>query len=101
MAQKIYSIEELQRLITPIAQQHGVAKVSLFGSYAKKNATAQSDVDLKIDKGDMRSLFQLCSFRLAVEDSLQLPVDVITSSSADATFLEQIAHDEVVLYERA
>lgn len=101
MAQKIYSIEDLQRLIAPIAQQHGVAKVSLFGSYAKKNATAQSDVDLKIDKGDMRSLFQLCSFRLAVEDSLQLPVDVIASSSTDIAFLEQIAHDEVVLYEQA
>ena len=97
---KTYTIEELRQLIKPIAQEHGVEKVSLFGSYAKMNATERSDVDLKIVKGAIRSLFQLCSFRLAVEDSLQIPVDVITSEANDAEFLEQIAQDEVVLYER-
>ncbi|MBQ8144281.1 MAG: nucleotidyltransferase domain-containing protein [Butyricicoccus sp.] len=98
---KTYTIDELRRIIAPIAQEHGVEKVSLFGSYARLNATAQSDVDLKIEKGAIRSLFQLCSFRLALEDSLQLSVDVITSGANDTAFLSQIAQDEVVLYERA
>ena len=29
-----YSIDELRRIITPIAQEHGVESVSLFGSYS-------------------------------------------------------------------
>ena len=67
-----YSIEELRNIVSPIAQAHGVESVSLFGSYAKGLADAGSDVDLKIDKGALRSLFQLCGFRLAIEDALNL-----------------------------
>ena len=52
-----YSIEELRNIVSPIARAHGVASVSLFGSYAKGLADAGSDVDLKIDKGALRSLF--------------------------------------------
>ena len=46
-----YTIEELRNKITPIAIAHGVKSVSLFGSYAKGLATADSDIDLKIEKG--------------------------------------------------
>lgn len=77
-----YSIEELRNIVSPIARAHGVASVSLFGSYAKGLADAGSDVDLKIDKGALRSLFQLCGFRLAIDDALKLPVDLVTSDSS-------------------
>lgn len=93
-----YTIDELQRIIAPIAQEHGVESVSLFGSYSKGTASAGSDVDLKIEKGQLRSLFQLSGFRLAVEDALKLPVDLITSEASDHAFLDAIGRDEVLLY---
>ena len=94
----IYSIEDFRRIITPIAQQHGIASVSLFGSYSKGTASPASDVDLKIEKGQLQSLFQLCGFRLAVEDALKLPVDLVTSETSDQDFLNMIEKDEVLLY---
>ena len=93
-----YTIEELRNVIAPIARQHGVQSVSLFGSYSRGTAGAGSDVDLKIEKGQLKSLFQICGFRLAVEDALKLPVDLVTSESSDRSFLDIIAKDEVVLY---
>lgn len=93
-----YTIEELRDIITPIAQQHGVKSISLFGSYSTGTATAKSDVDLKIEKGKLASLFQLCGFRLAVEDALHLPVDLVTSESSDQAFLDLISKEEVLLY---
>ncbi len=93
-----YSIDELRRIITPIAQEHGVESVSLFGSYSRGTASADSDVDLKIEKGRLRSLFQLGRFRLAVEDALKLSVDLITSEASDPVFLDSIGRDEVLLY---
>ena len=93
-----YSIDELRRIITPIAQEHGVESVSLFGSYSRGTASADSDVDLKIEKGRRRSLFQLGGFRLAVEDALKLSVDLITSEASDPVFLDSIGRDEVLLY---
>lgn len=40
-----YSIDELRRIITPIAHAHGVKSVSLFGSYSRGEASADSDVE--------------------------------------------------------
>ena len=59
-----YSIEELRMIVSPIAQAHGVESVSLFGSYSNGTADAHSDVDLKIEKGSVMSLFQLSGLRL-------------------------------------
>ena len=58
-------------------------------------------MDLKIEKGQLRSLFQICGFRLAVEDALKLPVALITSESSDRAFLDMIEKDEVLLYRNA
>lgn len=96
-----YTIDELRDIISPIAAEHGVKSVSLFGSYSKGNASAGSDVDLKIEKGQLRTMFQISGFRLAVEDALQLPVDLVTSESSDREFLAMIAKDEVLLYRNA
>lgn len=93
-----YTIEELRNRIAPIAQQYGVQSVSLFGSYSKGTAADDSDIDLKIEKGKLKSLFQICGFRLAVEDALERPVDLVTSESSDRDFLDMIAKDEVLLY---
>ena len=96
-----YSIDELTNIIAPIADAHGVESVSVFGSYSRGEALADSDVDLKIEKGRLRSLFQLSGFRLAVEDALHLPVDMVTTEASDPDFLEMIRKEEVLLYQNA
>ena len=96
-----YTINDIKKIISPIAEAHGVQSVSLFGSYSRGTASAQSDVDLKIEKGALHSLFQLSGFRLAIEDALKLPVDLVTTESSDRDFLDHIAQEEVLLYRRA
>ena len=44
-----YTIDEIKRRITPVAQKYSLAAVYLFGSYARGDATAESDVDLLVD----------------------------------------------------
>ena len=94
----MYTIQELKDTISPLARTYGVKSVSLFGSYARGTARPDSDVDLKIEKGALRSLYQLCGFRLAVEDALRVSVDLVTSESSDRDFLKRIEQEEVLLY---
>lgn len=96
-----YTIEELRSIVAPIAQSHGVGSVSLFGSYSRGTARPGSDVDLKIEKGRLRSLFELSNFRIAVEDALALPVDLVTTDASDRAFLDAISAEEVLLYRGA
>ena len=48
MTDKIYTIDEIRKKVQPIAEKYKLNKVSLFGSYARGEATAESDIDLYI-----------------------------------------------------
>jgi predicted nucleotidyltransferase len=95
-----YSISEIKDKTVPIAKNYGISKMYLFGSYARGEATEESDVDLLIEKGELRSLIQYFSFVAELEGSLACHVDVVTTSIEDKAFLGRIREEEVVLYER-
>ena len=94
----IYTIEEIRRIITPIAKKYRLPAVYLFGSYARGEMTEASDIDLRIDKGEIRG-FQLAGLLLDLEDSLGVPVDLVPTTSLDQHFLNSIQDEEVLLYE--
>lgn len=92
-------IKNISKLIAPIAQKYGADRVALFGSRAKNTAIETSDYDFVISKGKIQSLFQLASFIDELEIVFGKKVDVITDTSNDTDFLEEIKKDEVVVYE--
>ncbi len=97
---RVYTVEELKMAISDIARQFGVNKVALFGSYSYGNPTPESDIDLLIDKGNIRGLIMLNSFINSLEDKLKKPVDVITYASFNNSLLKNTVKNEVVLYEK-
>ena len=103
MSDHVYSIDEIRDIITPIAKLHGVDKVFLFGSYARGDATASSDVDLCVDAPALRGLFALGGLYADLEDALSKRIDVVTTgslkSNKDEAFLENLRKDRVLLYE--
>ena len=101
MPEKPYTIADIQSLIQPVAESYGVERVLLFGSYARGDATDTSDIDLHIDKGEIRGYFRLAGFHRDLEEALDMSVDVLTTGALDEEFLSHITEEEVVLYERA
>jgi len=100
MAKYVYSIEEIRKIVREIAELYGVERVSLFGSYARGNARPDSDIDLRIDKGRIRGLFQLSGFHLDLEERFNTQVDVLTTESLDDKFRKWISQEEILLYEQ-
>lgn len=98
MATQVYSIDELKQIITPIAKKYQLANVYLFGSFARGDYDEQSDIDLRIEKGNMKGMFALCGFYTEVSEALERKVDVLTTGSLEDSFLEEIRKDEVTLY---
>lgn len=93
-----YTIEDLKKIIAPIAHKYKISKVYLFGSYARGDYHIKSDIDLRIEKGDMRGMFALCGFYSEVSEALCMDVDVLTTGSLDEEFLNSIREEEVMLY---
>lgn len=94
-----YTIDELKAKTIPVAKSYGISSMSLFGSYARGEADDDSDVDLFIDKGKLKSLFQYFSFVNELEDLLKCHVDVVTTGIKDKSFLDEIQKEGVLIYE--
>ncbi len=98
MIAKQYSVDELKEIIAPIAEKYHISKVYLFGSFARGDYNESSDVDLRIEKGELKGMFALCGFYTEVEEAIQMKVDVLTTGSLEDAFLKEIKKDEVMLY---
>ncbi|MCD8342944.1 MAG: nucleotidyltransferase domain-containing protein [Oscillospiraceae bacterium] len=71
-----YNIAELRSIIAPNARRYGVQRVILFGSYARGEATAQSDVDLLIFGGSGFRATQIFALSEDLRAALNTKVDV-------------------------
>ena len=86
--------------MSPIAAKYGVERIYLFGSYARGDATEDSDVDLRVDKGTLKGLFALSGLYTEIQKALIINVDLSTTGSLDDDFLRKIQKEEVLLYEK-
>lgn len=80
-----------RRRLLDAAEKHGVTHLRAFGSLARGEATAASDVDLLVDLKPGRTLIDLAAFRREAGEILDLPVDVAT-----ADMLKDRIRDEVL-----
>ena len=47
----VRTLDEIQSIVAQLAKQYGAERVYLFGSYARGEATASSDIDLVVVGG--------------------------------------------------
>jgi uncharacterized protein len=64
--------------ILVLAAQHGVSRVRVFGSVARRGDRADSDIDLVVDWPADRSLLQLVGLQLDIEAEMGVKVDLCT-----------------------
>ena len=89
----IYSLDEIRCRIIPVAKAYGICRVYLFGSYARNEATEQSDIDLLIDTSGtaLRSLFSLGQLYCDLEKALKKKIDLITYGSMSREIIWETA----------
>lgn len=79
-----------------------ILKVLLFGSYARNQATPDSDIDLHLVSDGSMSLTDLVAYEKRLSDGLGKKVDVIGSAmdAIPTEFIKSIQPEEIPLYER-
>lgn len=79
----IYTIEEIKSRVLPVIQKYNIPAMYLFGSYARGEATEESDLDFLVDTTGTRltSLFSLGELYCALEEIFQKEIDLVTMRS--------------------
>lgn len=92
--QKIIQILKDEKPV--LQQQFGVEEIALFGSYARNEATAGSDVDLLVKMND-KSLRGFIGFIDYLQEKLQLKIDLVLKTKFLSPRFSNLIEKDIIL----
>ena len=105
----IYTIDEIKEKVAPVAKKYNLKAVYLFGSYARDEATDDSDVDLLIDRtgADTSGFFWIGGLYNDMQESVGKEIDIITTQSLNQSrtlrdfplFSDSVKKESILIYE--
>ena len=105
----VLTVNELKEKITPIAAQYGLKAVYLFGSYARNEATEDSDVDILIDRtgSKIKGMFDMGGLYCDLQESIGKEIDLVTTQTLEQPstrqrtplFVDNLYAERVKIYE--
>lgn len=104
----IYTIEEIKNRVTPIADKYALKAVYVFGSYARNEATAESDVDILIDRTGsvIKGMFDMGNLYNELCQSIGKEIDLVTTHTLtqqstqkrNPIFVENLHAERIQIY---
>ena len=87
--QKALAVSDIEYCGFSLAEEYGAEKVSLIGSFARGEERPDSDVDILLEKGEIKGM-QVLEFQDRLEQQLNRRVDIVTTAGASPRFLERV-----------
>ena len=80
----VYTLDEIRERITPVAIKHHLARVYVFGSYARGEATDKSDIDLVVEHTpDTPTSWGFGEVYCDLEEAVGKRIDMVMADSLD------------------
>lgn len=91
--------EKICETIVRVLTQNDAERIAIFGSYARGEAGAQSDIDILVRFARTKSLLQLVRIEDDLRVALHRNVDLVTEHAVSPYLADAIRRDEVVIYD--
>lgn len=76
-------------------EQRGVKSLAVFGSVARGEATASSDLDILVEFAQPVGLFEFIRLKKFIEDLTNCKVDLVTQDALHPAMRDTILHEAV------
>lgn len=108
MTDKVYSLNEIQNSLVPILRKYDISQAWVFGSYARHEADADSDVDILLKGFNGKDLFAFGVLYSDITAGLEKKVDIVNAEDLHRSindpltrrFIRRIKQDRVLIYEK-
>ncbi len=99
MDNQIFTIENINRLVKPLADKYRVKEIYLFGSYARGEADADSDLDFLVFGGEQFKRTLIFALAEELRETLKKNVDVfeINEINQESDFYKTIMKEKVLV----
>ncbi len=91
--------EEIQAKIIGFLKQHNAKRIGFFGSFARKEDTPTSDIDVLVDFERGITYFKLARLEQELSELVGRKVDLVTDVDLNPQFMNAILHDLNVIYQ--
>ena len=100
MVERIYTIEKIKAILSPVFHEIPLAKAILFGSYARKEATHESDIDIYIDSNGKLNDWDFYEFCDKLTEKTDKKMDVIEKIDIDpsSSLYKTIQAEGITIY---
>jgi len=86
----MHDLKKYQQLLLPILNRYSIKRASIFGSVAKGNMNANSDVDLLIEAGAGFTLFEMLRLENEISELIQRKVDLVEFSAIKPSIRDEV-----------
>jgi uncharacterized protein len=93
----IATLQEKRDAVLEVAARHGVTSVRVFGSVARGEESAESDIDLLVTTGPKVSPWFPAGLVLDLEQLLGRHIDVVTERGLNPLLRDQVLSEAVPL----
>ena len=90
--------EEIKKKIISILVKYGIKKILIFGSYARNEATSNSDLDLIVEFPEGTSLIDHIGIEFELSEALNMKIDLLSQNGISPYIKDQIMKEAVVIY---
>ena len=99
MKDKVLTLENIVRLVKPIAEKYHVQEIYLFGSYARGEADMDSDLDFLVYGGENFKLTMIFALAEDLREALNKRVEVfeIHEINIDSEFYNTIMKERLLV----
>jgi len=88
-----------KNIIIDILQSTNPSIIGLFGSYARDEASDDSDIDILFSPTRPIGLFTLSSLQRQLEEKLHIKVDLVTKNGLSDLLSQSVYQDLKIIYE--
>jgi uncharacterized protein len=90
--------KKVRDTIIAILTRHDADRIAIFGSYARGEAGARSDIDILVRFTRPKSLLQIIQIEDEIKRSIHMKVDLVTEKAISPHLAGPIHRDEVVIF---
>jgi len=102
MNSRVYSIDDLKKLLAPVFDAYPVMRGYVFGSYSRGEADDKSDIDIFVEPSEGFKSYDVCGILSRAMKLSGKGVDCYSSFDfdADSQTYKRILKDRVLIYGR-
>ena len=91
--------QEIFKKVVSILVRYKAKKIAIFGSYAREEASPESDIDILVEFSERKSLLDLVGIEQELSDVLSVKADLLTEKSISPYLIDRIKSEMEVIYE--